>query len=251
MLKLFVMPCWIYLLQVLVLTVKTMLNILILQGKLVPLYMGNFIFFWLVTLGLFLHTDCMAQAETVSTFNTISCYGHRKHIDVRGTNTDYDDTMDNGDMTNPSVAEVMACIPTVALPLKNIHVTSPFGNRRDPMNKQNRRMHNGLDLKAKYEEVYSMLPGVVTTASYSTNGGYYVTVNHGVCVCSYLHLSKVLVNKGQRIMAGQIIAVSGNTGKRTTGPHLHISCRWGDEKGKFFNPMLILGFISEQLLNKK
>ena len=119
------------------------------------------------------------------------------------------------------------------------------------MNKQNRRMHNGLDLKARYEEVYSMLPGVVTAATYSTNGGYYVTVNHGVCVCSYLHLSKVLVNKGQRIMAGQIIAVSGNTGKRTTGPHLHISCRWGDEKGKFFNPVLILEFISEQLLNKK
>ena len=230
-----------------------MLNILILYRNFVPLYMGNAIFFWLVILGLILHTNCMAQTKSVSSFNTISCYGQRKNADVReaNTNDDFDDTMDNGDMSNPSVKEAMTCIPTVALPLKNIHVTSPFGTRRDPMNRQNRRMHNGLDLKARYEEVYSMLPGVVMAASYSTNGGYYVTVNHGVCVCSYLHLSKMLVSKGQRIMAGQIIAVSGNTGKRTTGPHLHVSCRWGDEKGKFFNPMLILGFISEQLLNKK
>lgn len=230
-----------------------MLNILIFRRSFVPLYMENIIFFCLVTFGLFLHTECMAQTKSASAFNTVSCYGHRRNVDVRETNTDedFDDTMDNVDMANTSMKEVMAYIPTVALPLKNIHVTSPFGNRRDPMNGQSRRMHNGLDLKARYEEVYSMLPGVVTAASYSTNGGYYVTVNHGVCVCSYLHLSKMLVNKGQRIIAGQIIAVSGNTGKRTTGPHLHISCRWGDEKGKFFNPMLILGVISEQLLNKK
>jgi septal ring factor EnvC (AmiA/AmiB activator) len=47
-----------------------------------------------------------------------------------------------------------------------------------------------------------MLPGVVTAASYSTNGGYYVTINHGICVCSYLHLSKILVRTGQRVTAG-------------------------------------------------
>lgn len=238
--------------EILSLLLKFMLNILIFRRNFVPLYTRNTIFLWLVTLGLLLHTDCMAQIKSVSSFNTISCYGQRRNVDVREVDTDddFDDTMGDNDVAHPSVAETIAYTPTVALPLKNIHVNSPFGTRRDPMNK-NRRMHNGLDLKARFEMVYSMLPGVVTAASYSTNGGYYVTINHGVCVCSYLHLSKVLVNKGQHIMAGQIIAVSGNTGKRTTGPHLHISCRWGDEKGKFFNPMLILGFISEQLLNKK
>lgn len=59
-----------------------------------------------------------------------------------------------------------------------------------------------------------------------------------------------LVRAGQRIRAGQVIAISGNTGRRTTGPHLHLSCRWGNEKGKFFNPMLLLNFVSEQLSNK-
>ena len=90
----------------------------------------------------------------------------------------------------------------VALPLKEIWVNSPFGMRRDPMNRKKSRMHNGLDLRAKYENVYSMLPGTVTDASFSQNGGYYVTVNHGSCVCSYLHLSEIKVRKGQHVSAG-------------------------------------------------
>ena len=38
----------------------------------------------------------------------------------------------------------------VALPLKDIHINSPFGMRRDPMNRRKGRMHYGLDLRAKY-----------------------------------------------------------------------------------------------------
>ena len=138
----------------------------------------------------------------------------------------------------------------VALPLKEIWVNSPFGMRRDPMNRKKSRMHNGLDLRARYENVYSMLPGTVTDASFSQNGGYYVTVNHGSCVCSYLHLSEIKVKKGQHVAAGQKIAVSGNTGKRTTGPHLHISCRWSDT-GKYFDPRILLRFVTEELLKLK
>ena len=138
----------------------------------------------------------------------------------------------------------------VALPLKDIHVNSPFGWRRDPMNRKKSRMHNGLDLRARYENVYSMLPGTVTDASFSQNGGYYVTVNHGSCVCSYLHLSEIKVRKGQHVSAGEKIAVSGNTGKRTTGPHLHISCRWSDT-GKYFDPRILLRFVTEELLKLK
>ena len=138
----------------------------------------------------------------------------------------------------------------VALPLKEIWVNSPFGMRRDPMNRKKSRMHNGLDLRARYENVYSMLPGTVTDASFSQNGGYYVTVNHGSCVCSYLHLSEIKVRKGQHVSAGEKIAVSGNTGKRTTGPHLHISCRWSDT-GKYFDPRILLRFVTEELLKLK
>ncbi len=215
--------------------------------------MRSHLFALVVFLGMTIHPKCMAQVRTSSSFNTVGdAYNKPRNNDIRDGEADtIDEEADVEDIANPPVDSIKAYLPAVALPLKDIYVNSPFGVRKDPMNKRTKRMHGGLDLKAKFEEVYSMLPGVVTMASYSTNCGYYVTVNHGVCVCSYLHLSKILVIKGQHIAAGDIIAISGNSGKRTTGPHLHISCRWGDEKGKFFNPMLILRFVTEQLLRKE
>ena len=138
----------------------------------------------------------------------------------------------------------------VALPLKDIHVNSPFGWRRDPMNRKKSRMHYGLDLRAKYEDVYSMLPGTVTAAGTSSAGGNYVTIDYGICTCSFLHLSKIDVVNGQHVSAGQKIAVSGNSGKRTTGPHLHLSCKWSDTD-KYFDPRILLKFITEQLTKLK
>lgn len=199
--------------------------------------------------------DSVAQVSVTSPFNTVGHgYNKPKASTVRENkkSEDFgedDDETDESNMTNPSADSLRAYMPLVALPLKRIYINSPYGIRRDPMNRRTARMHSGIDLRARYEEVYSMLPGVVTATSYSTNGGYYVTVNHGVCVCSYLHLSKILVQRGQQIKAGTIIAISGNSGKRTTGPHLHISCRWGNEKGKYFNPILVLGFVTEKLIN--
>lgn len=161
----------------------------------------------------------------------------------------FTDSTDMNNTAKPPADSLRMAMPLVALPLRRIKVNSRFGMRNDPMDRKNRRMHCGLDLAARYETVYSMLPGTVAAVSYSTNGGYYVTVNHNACTCSYLHLSKILVDVGQHVNAGQAIAVSGNSGKRTTGPHLHISCRLGnDGQGKYFDPMLVLGFVSEQLL---
>lgn len=219
----------------------------------VPLYMRNCLVIFAVIWGMFTHSKSMAQVKSLSPFNTVGdVYGNKQSNDVRDGSSDaFDEEANVEDIANPPVDSIKVYIPSVALPLKHIQVNSPFGVRKDPMNKRTKRIHSGLDLKAKFEEVYSMLPGVVTAASYSTNGGYYVTVNHGACVCSYLHLSKILVKVGQRISAGHIIAVSGNSGKRTTGPHLHIACRWKNESGKFFNPMLILRFVNEQLLKKR
>ena len=156
------------------------------------------------------------------------------------------DSINEQDMTTTDTTEVKPPM-MVALPLEEIKINSPFGMRRDPMNRRKSRMHNGLDLKAKYEDVYSMFPGTVTAVSYSTSGGYYVTVDYGVCVCSFLHLSKIEVKNGQHVSAGQKIAVSGNTGKRTTGPHLHLSCKWSDT-GKFFDPRILLRFMTNELL---
>lgn len=172
--------------------------------------------------------------------------GKEKELD-----TDDTDSPDVDETPNPPVDSLRMAMPLVALPLKRIKVNSRFGMRNDPLNRRNRRMHCGIDLAARYETVFSMLPGIVTATSYSTNGGYYVSVYHGACTCSYVHLSKILVSVGQHVDAGQAIAISGNSGKRTTGPHLHISCRMGNGQGKYFDPMLILGFVSERLLYDK
>lgn len=136
-------------------------------------------------------------------------------------------------------------IPYISNPLKRIHINSEFGMRLHPIFHKY-IMHNGIDLKARYENVYSMFHGLVTAASYSSGGGYYVTVDYGVCECSFLHLSRIDVRKGQKVFAGQKIGVSGNTGTRTTSPHLHLSCKWNDT-GQYFDPRIILNFITNDL----
>lgn len=237
-------------------------NILIINRFFVSLQCkaGVFVF---VMAGWLVAANGYAQTSSASLFNTIG-EGYRKRpAKVRDLGKDYrqrptedrdlgepSDTIDAADVLQPPRDSLSAYLPMVALPLRRISVSSPFGFRMDPMDKRRRRMHSGLDLRAHYEPVFSMLPGTVTTASYSIKGGYYVTIDHGFFVCSYLHLSKILVSAGQRVSAGQPIAVSGNTGRNTTGPHLHISCRWGDTQGKYFDPTLILEYITMQLTNK-
>ena len=188
-----------------------------------------------------------------SVFHTIgSDYAHPRTHSCQNELTDsldIEDSIDEKNVCTPSADSIRAYLPLVSLPLKSIMVNSPFGMRRDPMNRKRNRFHSGVDLAAKYESVYSVLPGTVSAAGYSENGGNYITVDHGVCFCSYLHLSKIGVCKGQHVNAGQVIGVSGNSGRRTTGAHLHFSVRYNDSRGKkYFNPMLILGFVKEQLL---
>ena len=155
------------------------------------------------------------------------------------------DTIDTLLFDSESVKNVW----TVSMPLDNLHMTSPFGIRRDPLNKRTPRMHSGIDLRARYEPVRSMFPGTVIESGYSKTGGYYVTVSHGVCICSYLHLSKIKVRNGYHVSAGEVIAISGASGTRVTGPHLHLSARYvnGNSKGKYFNPLLLLEFVSARL----
>ena len=210
-----------------------------------------------VSLCAILSSPVRMYAQDTSPFHTIGKAQHQQPmllaVEKPSESMAEADTSSMSEVTD-SLLEInskeMTVPLMVALPLKEIWVNSPFGMRRDPMNRKKSRMHNGLDLRARYENVYSMLPGTVTDASFSQNGGYYVTVNHGSCVCSFLHLSEIKVKKGQHVSAGQKIAVSGKTGKRTTGPHLHISCRWSDT-GKYFDPRILLRFVTEELMKMR
>ena len=120
------------------------------------------------------------------------------------------------------------------MPLNNkIQITSGFGIRTHPIFGV-KKSHNGIDLKAHYENVYSVMDGIVTASGWDPKGGgNYIKINHfGRFETAYLHLSEIYYKVGERVKAGFIIAKSGNTGN-STGPHLHFSVR---EFGQLINP---------------
>ena len=126
----------------------------------------------------------------------------------------------------------------VALPLEKIHINSGFSMRRHPIYHK-RIMHNGIDLSARYEKVYSMFPGTVIKVGQDSRSGKFVTVRTGDYTISYCHLSQQLVTENEFVNAGTNIAISGNTGA-STGPHLHLTTK---KDGQVFNPTILLNVI--------
>ncbi|MBB1274164.1 peptidoglycan DD-metalloendopeptidase family protein [Psychromonas sp. SR45-3] len=101
-------------------------------------------------------------------------------------------------------------------------ISSRFNPRRlHPVTKRV-RPHNGTDFAVGVgTNVYAVGDGVVLRAGYHPAAGNYIVIKHGrKYTTRFLHLSKILVRKGQRIEMGKLIGKSGNTG-RSTGPHLH------------------------------
>ncbi len=126
----------------------------------------------------------------------------------------------------------------MAYPLRQMVVTSAYGYRNDPYTKK-KTFHNGIDLRANYEEVYSMMGGEVIKVSEDTKSGRYVIMQYGDFTVSYCHLSQVEVHEGEYLYPGERIGYSGNTG-RSTGPHLHITCRY---KGRYIDPRIMIEVI--------
>ena len=122
----------------------------------------------------------------------------------------------------------------IVMPLNRvISVTSPYGKRIHPIFRAT-KFHNGVDLAANYENVYSVMDGVVTETGYDNNGGgNYIKIKHfNRFETAYLHLSEIYYRVGEFVKAGFIIAKSGNSGN-STGPHLHFSVK---EFGQSINP---------------
>ncbi len=122
----------------------------------------------------------------------------------------------------------------IVMPLnRKISVTSPYGTRTHPIFGTT-KFHNGIDLAANYENVYSVLDGIVTETGWDPRGGgHYIKVKHfNRFETSYLHLSEIYYRTGEKVKAGFIIAKSGNSGN-STGPHLHFSVK---EFGESINP---------------
>ena len=115
--------------------------------------------------------------------------------------------------------------------------TSEFGTRRI-FNGEPRAPHAGIDLKAATgTPVHASGPGRVAHAADLYYSGGTVIVDHGGGLFTiYAHLSKIETKEGASVKAGDVVGLSGATG-RVTGPHLH----WGAKVGEaIFDPRGLL-----------
>ncbi|WP_341294372.1 M23 family metallopeptidase [Catalinimonas locisalis] len=86
-----------------------------------------------------------------------------------------------------------------------------------------KQSHYGVDIVSKKNEpIKSVADGTVILASWTQDAGYVIAVQHRSNVISvYKHNSSLLKKSGDFINAGDVIAIIGNTGELTSGPHLH------------------------------
>jgi murein DD-endopeptidase MepM/ murein hydrolase activator NlpD len=113
------------------------------------------------------------------------------------------------------------------IPPVPIEITSPFGYRR-VINGTPRSPHTGTDLKAAAgtEIVVSNHGTVALTGDFYFAGKSVVVDHGGGLLTMYFHLSEIKVEQGAEVRKGEVIALSGMTG-RVTGPHLHWAARAG------------------------
>lgn len=188
-------------------------------------------------------------------FNTVSCPGNRYKVTVenptRTTNkaeaTPESITSENEKSVPDKVAlsstdtkkkEQVARYLSVCYPLSSVKINSPYGYRKDPFTGK-RKFHNGIDLHARSSKVFAMIQGRVLKVGQDKVSGKYVTLQHGSFTVSYCHLSQISVSQGQDVLSGDVVGITGNTG-RSTGEHLHITCKFN---GNYIDPILIFKHI--------
>ncbi|WP_136667295.1 peptidoglycan DD-metalloendopeptidase family protein [Flavobacterium sp. H122] len=122
-------------------------------------------------------------------------------------------------------------------PLKSINITSRFSKRRFHPVQKFFKAHKGTDYAAPHgTSIMSTANGVVELAGYTAGNGNHVKVKHDKTYATqYLHMSRILVRRGQRVRQGQIIGKVGSTGL-ATGPHV---CYRFWKKGKQVDPLKI------------
>lgn len=113
-----------------------------------------------------------------------------------------------------------------AWPVEQVHVTSHFGWRSDPVSGAGIRLHRGLDLRGERGDlVTAVAEGRVRFAGRDPALGNLVIIDHPGGVSSwYAHLSSIGVHAGLRVEAGSAVGAVGNTG-RSAAPHLHLTMK--------------------------
>lgn len=101
--------------------------------------------------------------------------------------------------------------------------------------------HFGIDIAANpNESVLATLDGTVILSTYTAETGYVIQIQHGQNFVSvYKHCSSLLKKEGDSVKGGEAIALVGNTGEKTTGPHLHFEL-W--HRGRAIDPSKYIVF---------
>lgn len=121
-------------------------------------------------------------------------------------------------------------IPSIR-PVKGGYLNSSFGYRKDPIDNVT-RFHQGQDITVKTgTPIYAPADGIVKRAYYAGGFGNHIKLNHeNGYTTLFAHLSKIKVKHGQKVSRGEIIGLTGNTG-RSTAPHLHYEIHhYGESK---------------------
>ena len=123
-----------------------------------------------------------------------------------------------------------------AYPLPDARVISPYGGAR---------RHSGVDLKTKpNDEIYAAFDGEVVASGPYYGYGNCIRIKHAYGLETlYSHQSKNMVKKGDKVKAGQVIGLTGRTGRATT-EHLHFEVSFG---GKRLDPSIIFDHSNHKL----
>jgi murein DD-endopeptidase MepM/ murein hydrolase activator NlpD len=116
-------------------------------------------------------------------------------------------------------------------------ISDVFGSQRI-FNGKTSSPHLGLDFRVPSgTPITAMNDGTVLLARPLYFEGNFVVLDHGQGLLTlYLHLSEFRVKEGDRVKRGQVLGLSGGTG-RATGPHLHAAVRW---QGTYLDPALLI-----------
>ena len=127
----------------------------------------------------------------------------------------------------------IAKIPSIK-PVDGGYLNSSFGYRIDPIDNV-RRFHQGQDITIPVgTPIYAPADGVVKRSYYVGGFGNHIKIDHGSGYTTvFAHLSKLKVKYGEEVKRGDIIGLTGNTG-RSTAPHLHYEIHYN---GKPQNPL--------------
>ena len=188
-------------------------------------------------------------------FNTVSFPGNRYKVTVENPTR----TTNKAEATHESITSVneksvpdkvslsstdtkkkeqVARDLSVCYPLSHIKIISPSAYRNHPFTGK-RKFHNGIDLPARNCKVLCMMHGRVFAVGQDKVSRKYVTIQHGGFTVSYCHLSQISLLQGQDVLSGDVVGITGNTG-RSTGEHLHTTCK---HNGHRIDPFILTTYV--------